>query len=230
MLRLPTTTIIKPFWNIIEFIIELLDKRMSRTCVKYKVSNSSEGPNVLQDVRLVDGVGLYDGRIEVLYNGTWGTICRNNYRYQNSVVICRMLGASRQEETTRFGAGSGPIHFENLYCQGSETDLSQCTVDVEHTCSHSLDAEYRRPLNITGVRLADGTSQYDGRVELEENGVWGSVCHHYFDFNDGNTLCRMMNMSNPGTGIPSTLKSVIFFQRFCKLYQKVDKKRILGRA
>ncbi|XP_052772761.1 uncharacterized protein LOC128211759 isoform X2 [Mya arenaria] len=174
---------------------------MENTCLSNGSWTSDENcPNVLQDVRLVDGVGLYDGRIEVLYNGTWGTICRNNYRYQNSVVICRMLGASRQEETTRFGAGSGPIHFENLYCQGSETDLSQCTVDVEHTCSHSLDAgvicyKYRRPLNITGVRLADGTSKYDGRVELEENGVWGLVCPQYFDFNDGNTLCRMMNMS-----------------------------------
>ncbi|WAR21595.1 FBN2-like protein, partial [Mya arenaria] len=163
------------------------------------VSLICTGPNVLQDVRLVDGVGLYDGRIEVLYNGTWGTICRNNYRYQNSVVICRMLGASRQEETTRFGAGSGPIHFENLYCQGSETDLSQCTVDVEHTCSHSLDAEYRRPLNITGVRLADGTSKYDGRVELEENGVWGLVCPQYFDFNDGNTLCQCGPVNEYGT-------------------------------
>ena len=41
------------------------------------------------------------------------------------------------------------------------------------------------------VRLADGATKYEGRVEVCENGVWGSVCTRYSS-NDRNayTLCH----------------------------------------
>ncbi|XP_052772238.1 uncharacterized protein LOC128211461 isoform X1 [Mya arenaria] len=177
--------------------------------------SNEECPPLLQDIRLVDGVGIYDGRVEVLYNGTWGTICYNNYRYQNTDVICRMLGAIPYSHS-RHAGGTGRIHIENLNCVGQENDLSACEYDDRNECSHSNDLGVtcyltNRPLNVTGIRLADGTSKYDGRVEIQENyDYWGTVCDNWFDFLDGNTLCRMMNMSlldyyggsrhGPGTG------------------------------
>ncbi|WAR22473.1 DMBT1-like protein [Mya arenaria] len=145
----------------------------------------------LQDIRLVDGVGIYDGRVEVLYNGTWGTICYNNYRTQNTRVICRMLGASRYTESAHAG-GIGPIHIENLYCGGNEINLTACVYDDRDECSHSNDLGVtcclsNIPLNVTGVRLTNGTSKYDGRVEIQENyDYWGT-----FISNSVPTMLRM---------------------------------------
>ena len=50
-------------------------------------SNDEEG-----DVRLIDGVSIYEGRIEVCTGGEWGTICNYNWDSREAVVICRQLG------------------------------------------------------------------------------------------------------------------------------------------
>ena len=51
--------------------------------------------NVTGDVRLVGGLSPYEGRVEICWNGTWGTICDvfNGWYFSNAVdVVCRQLG------------------------------------------------------------------------------------------------------------------------------------------
>ena len=85
------------------------------------------------------------GRVEIFYNGQWGTICDLGWDMNEARVACRELGykyAVRALKESEVPVGTGKIWLDNLACSGSEKNVSRCP----HSdwglgnCNHSKDA------------------------------------------------------------------------------------------
>ena len=44
------------------------------------------------DIRLVNGTTIYEGRVEICWNETWGTVCDGFWSGFDAIVACRQLG------------------------------------------------------------------------------------------------------------------------------------------
>ena len=100
----------------------------------------------LTTVRLVSPTNLpLSGRVEVFYNGIWGTICDDLWSSQDAEVVCRQLGydgALSAPGAAAFGQGTGQIWLDDVKCVGSEKSIAQCSHvgwGIED-CEHSEDA------------------------------------------------------------------------------------------
>ncbi|XP_078659643.1 uncharacterized protein LOC144904556 isoform X2 [Branchiostoma floridae x Branchiostoma belcheri] len=96
-------------------------------------------------IRLVGGSLSNEGRVEVLHNGQWGTVCDDSWDINDAHVVCRSLGyPDAHQHTTRasFGPGSGSIWLDDVGCRGTEGSLADCPHSGwgTHNCGHSEDA------------------------------------------------------------------------------------------
>ncbi|XP_061197855.1 SCO-spondin-like isoform X2 [Saccostrea echinata] len=158
----------------------------------------AQSPNI----RLIGGTSAMEGRVEVFYNGYWGTVCDDNFDDKDAAVVCHMLGFSRINAKAKgsafFGEGSGQIWMDELRCTDSDTDLFQCPQNSRgtHNCVHGEDAGVVcQTLSGTDIRLVSGSSSLEGRVEIFYKGEWGTVCDDSWDNNDAAVVCFMLGFS-----------------------------------
>ncbi|KAH1170203.1 neurotrypsin [Mauremys mutica] len=155
-------------------------------------------------IRLAGGKGSHEGRLEVHYSRQWGTVCDDGWTELNTQVVCRQLGfkygksaaESYSEESTR------PIWLDDVSCSGKESTILQCSKREwgKHDCSHQEDVRiichpdndsHRFSLG-PPIRLMDGETKKEGRVEIFINGQWGTICDDGWSDKDAAVVCRQL--------------------------------------
>ena len=94
------------------------------------------------------------------------------------------------------------IWMDSVQCSGTEKYLSECDFgagsvwgSVSSNCrNHAHDAGVVCALsNYTyPVRLSNGTVGSEGRVEINVNGHWGTICDLYWDISDAKVVCKQL--------------------------------------
>nr|XP_047912413.1 scavenger receptor cysteine-rich domain-containing protein SCART1-like isoform X2 [Anser cygnoides] len=153
-------------------------------------------------VRLADGAGRCAGRVEIYYQGRWGTVCDDAWDLADAAVVCRQLGCGGALEaagSARFGEGSGQIWLDGVNCSGAEAALWDCPAEAwgQHDCGHKEDVGVVCS-EFMALRLenSDGCS---GRLQVFYNGTWGSVCSNLMNTKTVSLVCKELGCGNEGS-------------------------------
>ncbi|KAM9847935.1 neurotrypsin [Aulostomus maculatus] len=183
------------------------------TCDHTEDAGVSCNPYTDGALRLVGADGPWQGRVEIYFQGEWGTICDDNWTEVNAQVVCRQLGYRGTAKVAPDGVyeeGHGLILLDEVQCVGAEVSLLACAHSGwgQHDCSHSEDVgvhcereghsyDTSGPLSPSGplVRLVAGESRKEGRVEVFMKGHWGSVCDDGWNDVNAVVVCRQLGFT-----------------------------------
>ncbi|XP_076153310.1 scavenger receptor cysteine-rich type 1 protein M130-like [Alosa pseudoharengus] len=146
-----------------------------------------------QPVRLTGSGGDCAGRLEVLHNGSWGTVCDDSWDMQDAQVVCRQLQcgtALSAEVPASVPPGDLPIWLSEVNCTGDETSLWECPPAEwgRHDCSHKEDVR----VMCSGTNTFRLRGPCKGVIEVFYNGTWGNICVNGMDTNTGSVICRQL--------------------------------------
>lgn len=150
------------------------------------------------NIRLAGTDNTYSGRVEISYNGVWGTICDSYWNNNDARVVCRQLGFvdGVAQPRGKYGGGEGPSWLYYVRCDGNEKSIWECSNsgwNVTHTSCRTH--EYDAGVYCTGqVRLEPNITF--GAVELWQDTQYALVCADGFDDSDAKVVCHSLGYRN----------------------------------
>ncbi|KAM6932962.1 scavenger receptor cysteine-rich type 1 protein M130-like, partial [Xenentodon cancila] len=169
--------------------------------LRLRVSGSglwTEPPAVSSaEVRLVEGAGRCDGRVERKTEGNWESVDDRNHDWNltSAAAVCRQLDCGSVVSLRRTLSSHRPDeltsqlipHNYDVYFYNPTS-----SPQMEIICSDS-------------VRLVNGSGRCSGRLEVKSNQSWSSVSQDAFDQQDAEVVCRELDC-----GAPSVLQGALY--------------------
>ena len=136
--------------------------------------------------------------------------------YFHSTITARRLS----NNIFSTAASNVPIYLDDVTCTGLETTLLSCPHRPvgQENCGHYEDITIRCRLKCNNdtkhyyfmihiggvcsegaVRISNGRSQNEGRVEVCLSGRWGTVCDDGWSSNDARVVCRQLGYQTTGS-------------------------------
>ncbi|NXY26107.1 C163A protein, partial [Atrichornis clamosus] len=147
-------------------------------------------------LRLVNGNDCA-GRLEVFYNGTWGSVCSNRMSQLTAITVCKHLECGDGGEIAtdfKYGRGSGPTWLDHIECTELHGSLWQCQSDPwdPQSCDNRAEETHISCTDREKLRVLGGEDECSGRVEIWHQGSWGTICDDAWDVADANVVCRQL--------------------------------------
>ncbi|KAJ1168577.1 hypothetical protein NDU88_000497 [Pleurodeles waltl] len=172
------------------------------------------------DVRLSSNSSRCVGRLELLLNGSWSSVCGRSWTRSQAEVVCGQLHCGpaqallyRPQALSELDP-SVKIWSGQFICQGGESSLQDCPPSDNgvYNCTHEEDvflacgesvpgtvspATFRpttvpEPTDAPRFRLVDGAHTCSGAVELYLKGWWGPVSLVGFPRATAEMICRSL--------------------------------------
>ncbi|XP_059517971.1 scavenger receptor cysteine-rich domain-containing protein SCART1 [Myotis daubentonii] len=149
------------------------------------------------EFRLVNGSSSCEGRVELQVQGAWAPLCAAHWDLADATVLCHQLNcgsALAAPQGGHFGHGSAPLWPDRFHCAGTEPYLWNCPVSTlgAPACAPGNSASVVCSGLRHALRLRDGQSRCDGRVEVSLDGVWGRVLDDAWDVRGAGVVCRQL--------------------------------------
>ncbi|XP_039659697.1 scavenger receptor cysteine-rich type 1 protein M130-like [Perca fluviatilis] len=168
-----------------------------RECAKSDSSTNILFLRCADSVRLVDGISLCSGRLEVKTNQSnqrWSSVCEADFDLQDADVVCREIGCGAPSvlQGVLYGQVEAPRWTKEFQCGGNESALLDCrsSGSDRNTCrpGKAVELTCSEP-----VRLVGGDSRCAGTLEVKYWGEWGPVSDSEWTLKEAAVACSQLD-------------------------------------